>query len=135
MLIYTGETGQRLRDRHQSHTSAVRTKSKTPVGIHFNSEAHDLSMLRIQGIYKCKETKQHRLQKETMLIKKFLTPLNKQFNTQTRVPLVLPYTAENSNILKKCKNIVEETLPDTKVFSSNKSYKNTYRTICNTKSL
>lgn len=39
---YVGETGRSLRDRVNDHRSAIKKKSKTPIGVHFNSLGHSM---------------------------------------------------------------------------------------------
>src|SRR5579872_6995483 len=52
-IQYVGETGRGLKDRLYNHKSDIKTKEKTPISIHFNSENHsglDLEMIGIEKI-------------------------------------------------------------------------------------
>ena len=52
-IQYVGETGRGLKDRLNNHKSNIKTKEKTPISIHFNSENHsglDLEMIGIEKI-------------------------------------------------------------------------------------
>ena len=49
-MQYIGETGRRLRDRLNDHCSAIRTQKPTAIAIHFNSENHTITDLKITAI-------------------------------------------------------------------------------------
>jgi hypothetical protein len=49
-LQYIGETGRSLRDRVNDHRSAIKNKSDTPIGVHFNTGGHSRSDLLITPI-------------------------------------------------------------------------------------
>ena len=53
---YVGETGRTLRDRLNDHRSAIKNKSSTPIGIHFNKEGHSVRDLSITPIELIKDT-------------------------------------------------------------------------------
>ena len=47
---YVGETGRSLRERVNDHRSAIKNKSDTPIGIHFNMREHSRADLAITPI-------------------------------------------------------------------------------------
>jgi len=49
---YVGETGRSLRERASNHKSAIRNKTKTPIGIHFNTYGHSIVHFKITAIEK-----------------------------------------------------------------------------------
>ena len=55
-IQYVGETGNPLRVRMNAHRYCVSSNKDTPIGIHFNSNNHNLSHLKIMPIEKVKST-------------------------------------------------------------------------------
>jgi len=49
---YIGETGRPLRERASNHKSAIRNKTNTPIGIHFNTHGHSILNFNITPIEK-----------------------------------------------------------------------------------
>lgn len=49
---YVGETSRTLGERITDHTSAIRLKKPTPVGLHFNGPGHTLQHFSVTGIEK-----------------------------------------------------------------------------------
>jgi hypothetical protein len=67
-LQYVGETSRTLGERITDHTSAIRLKKPTPVGLHFNSPSHTLQHLSVMGIelFPVNTTAQQRRVKESV---------------------------------------------------------------------
>jgi len=65
---YVGETSQTIRDRLTHHISNIRTRKNTPISIHFNTNNHDITDVRILPIDQIEDsTERKRLEKQWMI--------------------------------------------------------------------
>ena len=81
---YVGQTSRSLKERIKEHLGYIRnSKISEPTGSHFNLPGHDISMLQVSILEKCKlESKVYRETREEFFIQKFQTKfkgMNRKF--------------------------------------------------------
>ena len=76
---YVGQTGRHLKERIAEHIQNIKSKTKTPVGQHFNKQGHSLQQLSVQVIEEEKtQSKLRREIRESFWIKKFKSTINEK---------------------------------------------------------
>ena len=76
---YVGQTGRHLKDRVAEHVQNIKSRAKTPVGLHFNSPGHSLQELSVQIIEQEKtQSKVRREIRKSYWIKKFKSSINEK---------------------------------------------------------
>ena len=121
-LVYIGQTGNSLRDRHNAHKSDILTKKDTPISRHFNLPNHSLLNYKITPLEQITgpNPKNQRLIKEISWITKLksITPLGLNTISSTSspqiLPLVIPYSSTAVAIAQQAKtlfNALQNQLP------------------------
>ena len=73
-LLYVGETGNKIYERFQNHTSSIRKRANNPVADHFNLEQHCINSIEIVGLERIRMNDIHlRKIRESFWIKKLKT--------------------------------------------------------------
>ena len=68
-----GETGNKIHERFQNHTSSIRKRVNNPVADHFNREQHCINSIEIVGLERIRMNDIHlRKIRESFWIKKTL---------------------------------------------------------------
>lgn len=103
-IIYIGQTGNSLRDRHNAHLSDIRLGKSTPVALHFNLPDHSIADYKITPLEQIVglHCKARRLARETHWIKtlKCVTPLGLNIIANTSTMKILPFVIPFSSTAK-----------------------------------